>query len=47
MTKDEELEHPRQENSTLRDQVRVLSERISELEARLAKDSHNSHLPPS
>jgi transposase len=47
MTKDEELEQLRQENSTLRDQVRVLSERISELEARLAKDSHNSHLPPS
>jgi transposase len=47
MTKDEEVEHLRQENSTLRDQVRMLSERISELEARLAKDSHNSHLPPS
>ena len=25
----------------------LLSERINELEARLAKDSHNSHLPPS
>ena len=47
MTKDEELEQLRQENSTLRDQVRLLSERISELEARLAKDSRNSHLPPS
>jgi len=47
MTKDEELEQLQQENSILRDQVRVLSERISELEARLAKDSHNSHLPPS
>jgi transposase len=47
MTKDEELEQLRQENSALRDQVTLLSERISELEARLAKDSHNSHLPPS
>jgi transposase len=47
MTTDEELEQLRQENSALRDQVRVLSERISDLEAQLAKDSHNSHLPPS
>src|SRR6266478_5411857 len=47
MTKDEELDQLRQENNALRDQVRLLSERISELEAQLAKDSHNSHLPPS
>ncbi len=47
MTKDEELEQLRQENSVLRDQVALLSERISALEAQLAKDSHNSHLPPS
>src|SRR5215469_9312316 len=47
MTTDEELEQLRQENSALREQVRVLSERISALEAQLAKDSHNSHLPPS
>src|SRR6266571_8775142 len=47
MTKDEELEQLRQENSVLRDQLRLLSERINELEARLARDSHNSHLPPS
>jgi transposase len=47
MTKDEELEQLRQENSALREQVRLLSERISALEAQLAKDSHNSHLPPS
>jgi len=47
MTKDEELEQLRQEKSTLRDQVARLSERISVLEAQLAKDSHNSHLPPS
>jgi hypothetical protein len=47
MTKDEELEQLRQENSALRDQVALLSERIRVLEAKLAKDSHNSHLPPS
>src|SRR5256885_14569595 len=47
MTKDEELEQLRQENSALRDQVALLSERISVLEAKLAKESHNSHLPPS
>ncbi len=47
MTKDEELEQLRQENAALRAQVAWLSERISVLEAKLAKDSHNSHLPPS
>ena len=47
MTKDEELEQLRQENTALRAQVALLSERISVLEAKLAKDSHNSHLPPS
>ena len=47
MTKDEELEQLRHENSALREQVALLSERISALEAQLAKDSHNSHLPPS
>ena len=47
MTKDEELEQLRQENSALQEQVSLLSERISALEAQLAKDSHNSHLPPS
>jgi transposase len=47
MTKDEELEQLRQENSALREQVALLSERISVLEAERAKDSHNSHLPPS
>src|SRR2546428_1372454 len=47
MTKDEELEQLRQENIVLRNQVTLLSERISELEAQLAKVSHNSHLPPS
>jgi transposase len=47
MSKDEELERLRQENAVLRDQVALLSERIQVLEAQLAKDSHNSHLPPS
>src|SRR6266705_6200364 len=47
MTKDEELEQLQQENAALREQVALLSERINVLEARLAKDSHNSHLPPS
>src|SRR6266699_3568776 len=47
MTKDEELEQLRQENRVLREQVAQLSERISVLEAQLAKDSHNSHLQPS
>ena len=47
MTKDEELEQLREENRALREQVALLSERIKVLEAQLAKDSHNSHLPPS
>src|SRR5713101_7434955 len=47
MSKDEELKQLRQEKRVLRDQVTLLSERISVLEAQLAKDSHNSHLPPS
>jgi transposase len=47
MTKDEELEQLRQENAVLRAQVALLSEHINVLEAQLAKDSHNSHLPPS
>jgi transposase len=47
MTKDEALEQLRQENAALQEQVALLSERINVLEAQLAKDSHNSHLPPS
>lgn len=47
MTKDEELEQLRQENAALRAQVALLSERIRVLEAKPAKDNHNSHLPPS
>jgi transposase len=47
MTKDEELDQLRQEHTALRDHVARLSERISVLEAQLAKASHNSHLPSS
>ena len=47
MSKDEEMNQLRQENAALREQVALLSERINVLEAQLAKDSHNSHLPPS
>ncbi len=43
MSKDEELEELRQEKSALREQVALLSQRIHELEARLAKESYNSH----
>ena len=35
------------ENAALRAQVEALLGRIVELEARLAKDSHTSHKPPS
>src|SRR5579885_2056548 len=31
----------------LREQVQVLSEKVKQLENQKAKDSHNSHLPPS
>jgi transposase len=37
----------RAENATLREQVQALLDRVQELEARLAKDSHNSSKPPS
>ena len=47
MTKDEELNQLREENTALRAQVAWLTERLSVLEAKPAKDSHNSHLPPS
>lgn len=47
MTQDEELKQLREENAALRAQVAWLTERLSALEAQHAKDSHNSHLPPS
>lgn len=46
----DEHEHLREleaENALLREQVSVLLARVQELEARLAKDSHNSGKPPS
>src|SRR5690349_23103829 len=54
MKPEEELLNLRAENASLREQlaqrdelIRQLSERLKTLEERLAKDSHNSHLPPS
>ncbi len=43
----EEESAVRAENSALREQVHALVARVRELEARLAKDSHNSSKPPS
>ena len=37
----------RAENAALREQMAVLVARVQELEARLAKDSHNSGKPPA
>jgi transposase len=45
--RDAELAALRAENVTLRTQVEQLLQRVQELEARLAKDSHNSSKPPS
>ncbi len=42
-----ELERLRAENAALRAQVAQLLQRVQDLEARLAKDSHNSSKPPS
>jgi transposase len=47
MTPDERIAELEAENAALREQVTVLAERLHELEARLAKDSHNSSKPPS
>jgi transposase len=54
MTKDEEIEQLRHENETLRAGLKqallaidFLQARVNELERQKAKDSHNSHLPPS
>lgn len=57
MTQEEELQALREENAALKslvaellplkEQVEQLKEQIKHLEGRLAKDSHNSHLPPS
>jgi transposase len=47
MTPEEEIASLRAENAALREQVAALLGRVHELEARLAKDSHNSNKPPS
>jgi transposase len=47
MTPKEEIAALHAENAALREQVTGLLGRVRELEARLAKDSHNSNKPPS
>ncbi len=54
MTTNEELEELRHDNQILREALKeaieamsYLQERVKALEGQLAKDSHNSHLPPS
>jgi transposase len=47
MTPDEEIAVLKAENAALRKQMTGLVARVQELEARLAKDSHNSGKPPS
>lgn len=47
MTPEDEIAALKAENAALHAHVRELLERVQELEARLAKDSHNSGKPPS
>src|SRR2546421_11850650 len=57
MTQEEEIQALREENAALKaqvakllplkEQVEQLQEQVKQLTNRLAKDSHNSHLPPS
>ena len=47
MTPAEEIASLRAENAQQREQITTLLERVRDLEARLAKDSHNSGKPPS
>src|SRR6516162_2697896 len=54
MTPEERLREMEQENTALREQltqqdelIEQLQRRIQQLEERLSKNSHNSHLPPS
>src|SRR5258708_17185531 len=47
MTPDARIAQLEAENARQRDQIAALVARVQELEARLAKDSHNSGQPPS
>jgi uncharacterized protein DUF6444 len=47
MTRGEENAQLKAENAALREQMTALVERVRDLQARLAKDSHNSSKPPS
>src|SRR5947199_6718988 len=57
MTQEEEIQALREENAALKaqvaellplkEQVEQLKDQVKQLRSRLAKDSHNSHLPPS
>ncbi len=47
MTPEEEIAALKAENAQQREQITALLERVRDLEARLAKDSHNSGKPPS
>ena len=47
MTLEERIAGLEAENAALRKQMTVLAERLRDLEAQLAKDSHNSSKPPS
>jgi transposase len=47
MTPEEEIAGLKAETARQREQIAALLERVQELEARLAKDSHNSHKSPA
>src|SRR5258706_12739825 len=47
MTPDERIAQLEAENARQREQIAALAARVQELEARLAKDSHNSSKPPA
>jgi transposase len=47
MSKDEELEHLRQENKQLKERVAQLEALVQKLQEQIAKDSQNSSKPPS
>src|SRR5262249_58944519 len=47
MRSDERIAELEAENALLREQVTSLLARVQDLQARLAKDSHNSSKPPS